>query len=153
MNEETKTPETKTESKPVVKETKTAPAKAAKSSKVAVILIRGLIGIRHDIKETLFMLRLRKKHTCVVLDNNPTTKGMFRKIKDYVTFGEVSDETVKELESVRGKKDVNGNLKPFFELAPPKGGFERKGTKKPFTVGGVLGYRGEKMNDLVRKML
>ena len=44
-------------------------------------------------------------------------------------------------------------LKPFFRLHPPKGGFEKAGIKKPFTVKGALGYRGDKINDLIKKML
>jgi len=48
--------------------------------------------------------------------------------------------------------DVDG-LKKFFKLHPPRGGFERMGIKKPYTVGGVLGYRGDKINLLIKKML
>ena len=49
-------------------------------------------------------------------------------------------------------KDVPG-LKNFFKLCPPKGGFERAGTKKPYSLGGALGYRKDKINDLIQKML
>ncbi len=49
-------------------------------------------------------------------------------------------------------KDLPG-LKLFFKLAPPRGGFGRKGTKQPYSIGGVLGYRKEKINDLIKKML
>ncbi|MBI5391709.1 50S ribosomal protein L30 [Candidatus Woesearchaeota archaeon] len=49
-------------------------------------------------------------------------------------------------------KDVPG-LKPYFRLKPPVHGFERGGVKKPFSIGGVLGYRGAKINDLLRRML
>jgi len=54
-----------------------------------------------------------------------------------------------------GKKrlsDIPG-LKLFFRLKPPAGGFERKGTKKPFSLGGVWGYRKEKINELIKKMI
>ena len=43
-------------------------------------------------------------------------------------------------------------VKPF-RLHPPSGGYERGGIKKHFTVGGALGYRGEKINDLLRRMM
>ncbi|MFH1771048.1 MAG: uL30 family ribosomal protein [archaeon] len=140
-------------------EVKTAPEvkpKAlAKKEKVAVVLIRGLVGITKTIKDTLFMLRLRKKHTCVVLENNAANQGMIRKVKDYVAYGEIDEATTKELISKRGKKNPakEGRTKPFFELHPPRGGFERKGTKKSFKQGGALGYRGKKMNDLIKRML
>jgi len=80
---------------------------------------------------------------------------MLRKIKDYVAYGEISDETLKELISKRAKKqaDKENKTKPFFELPPPKGGFERKGIKISFKDGGALGYRGSKINDLVKRML
>jgi large subunit ribosomal protein L30 len=47
--------------------------------------------------------------------------------------------------------DVRG-LKPVFRLHPARGGFDGK-KKQPFTVGGELGYRGKKINDLVAKMV
>jgi len=48
-------------------------------------------------------------------------------------------------------RDVKG-LKPVFRLNPPRKGFERKGIKKPFKLGGALGYRGEKINALLERM-
>ncbi|HDN83289.1 MAG TPA: 50S ribosomal protein L30 [Candidatus Altiarchaeales archaeon] len=48
-------------------------------------------------------------------------------------------------------KDVG--LKKVFRLKPPSGGYERAGIKKPFSVGGALGYRGEKINDLLLRMI
>ena len=48
-------------------------------------------------------------------------------------------------------KDVPG-LKPFFRLHPPSKGHKRGGIKKPFTVGGALGYRGEEINGLIKQM-
>ncbi|MBU0471431.1 MAG: uL30 family ribosomal protein [Nanoarchaeota archaeon] len=139
----------KTEHKTDLKE------KNLKKEKFVVVLIRGLIGITKTTKDTLFLLRLRKKHTCVVLENNASNKGMLQKVKDYVAYGEINDETLKLLISKRGKKNPNNEdrTKPFFELAPPKGGFERKGIKKSYNVGGALGYRGTKINDLIKRML
>jgi len=49
-------------------------------------------------------------------------------------------------------KDVPG-LKNFFRLNPPRKGFERKGIKVPFAQGGVLGYRMNRINDLLMRML
>ena len=42
-------------------------------------------------------------------------------------------------------------LSPVMRLHPPLKGFE--GIKKPYTLGGSLGYRGEKINDLLTRML
>jgi len=49
-------------------------------------------------------------------------------------------------------KDIP-TLKPVFRLKPPSKGYERKGIKKPVSVGGALGYRGEKINELLEKMV
>ncbi len=49
-------------------------------------------------------------------------------------------------------KDVPG-LKPYFRLNPPSKGFERGGIKKPFSMGGSLGYRKDRINDLIKRMI
>ena len=50
-----------------------------------------------------------------------------------------------------GLRDLPG-LKPFFRLHPPRKGHERSGIKKPYTIGGALGYRGEHINGLIKQM-
>jgi large subunit ribosomal protein L30 len=49
-------------------------------------------------------------------------------------------------------KDIPG-LKQFFRLKPPTGGFDRKGMKKPYSLGGVFGYRGKDINNLLERMI
>ena len=46
-------------------------------------------------------------------------------------------------------RDVSG-LKPLFRLHPPRKGYE--GIKRSFKEGGALGYRGKKINQLIRRM-
>ena len=141
--------------------------------KIAVIRIRGGIGIRHDIKKTLNFLRLYKQNYCVVVPKTQSYLGMINKVKDYVTWGEIDEETFnmlveKRAEEYKGRETdrkgiisykrkfivINGKkIKPFFRLNPPKKGFEKKGIKKPFSVGGALGYRKEKINDLLKRMI
>ena len=48
-------------------------------------------------------------------------------------------------------KDVP-ELKPFFRLHPPRKGHMRNGIKRPYTISGALGYRGEAITALVEKM-
>jgi len=48
--------------------------------------------------------------------------------------------------------DVPG-FKRFFKLCPPVGGFERGGIKKPYSLGGVLGYRKDNINELIKRMI
>ena len=119
-------------------------------SKLAIILIRGRVGIKEDIKTTLDTLGLGKKHACAIVNDDPSTLGRLKKVENFVTYGKVSEETVaalKEKRSPHSKKDY------LFFLAPPKGGFERKGIKVSFKNGGVLGDRGEAINNLIMKMI
>jgi large subunit ribosomal protein L30 len=155
-------------------------------NRIAIVRICGEHGLTKEVKSTLQLLNLHKKNSCSVVKNNPSSVGMIKRIKDYVTWGELDEETFKSLVKKRGKlpgnikltddyiqkelkisiedfskkfiagekelKDIPG-IKPFFRLSPPLGGFERKGVKKPFSTGGVLGYRKEKINILIKKML
>ncbi len=140
--------------------------------KLALIRVRGNVNLRDDVKYTFSLLRLYRKNFCVVVEDNPTFKGMINKVKDYITYGEISDDVYKELVSKRGEeykgkeKDSKGKIeykrfilvdgkkiKPFFRLNPPRGGFERKGIKVSFKAHGALGYREDKINDLLKRMI
>lgn len=44
------------------------------------------------------------------------------------------------------------DMQPLFKLPPPTKGYKGK-TKKSFRAGGEAGYRGEKINDLVKRMV
>lgn len=115
-------------------------------AKIAVIRIRGLVHVKGEIEDTMQMLNLRKKFNCTVVDDTPSNKGMINKARSFITWGEVNDEMLKLFESKKkGKK--------FIALHPPKGGFERKGIKLPFAIGGALGNRKEKINELLKRML
>ncbi len=118
---------------------------------IAIVRIAGEIGLSKRVDDTLFRLRLRKKYTCVVLKEvTPEQQGMIKKVRDFVAYGEIDEATYKELVAKRGKK-VEGELKPFFRLHPPRKGID---SKKHFGVAkGVLGNNKEAINDLIRRML
>ena len=156
------------------------------NKRIAVIRIHGKTGLKKGIRDTLNMLRLYKKNSCIVITNTKEFSGMINKVKEYVTWGDIDEKTFKLLLEKRGRivgkkplredylkekiklsldeftkqvmefkrelKDLPG-LKQFFKLSPPKGGFERGGVKKHFALGGVLGYRKDKINDLIKKMV
>ena len=126
----------------------------------AVVRIRGSQMLRHDIKETLEMLRLHKKNHCIVLPETPVYKGMVEKVKDFVTWGEIDEATLKRLiekrseEKGTGSKEGEKSTKGIvFRLSPPLHGFEQRGTRMPFSQRGALGYRGKKINELLDKMI
>ncbi len=119
-------------------------------AKLAAVLIRGRMGARTTTKHALDTLLLKKKHVCVVLEDTKENRGMLRRVKDFVTYGPVLDETVEEMKKQR-KPSKEGVL-TTFNLAPPKGGFERKGIKKTVNEGGALGARKE-IDSLLKRML
>lgn len=154
--------------------------------RIAVIRIRGIIGVKKKAVYTMKLLYLYKVNNCIIIDNTKNYTGMLKRIKDYVTWGEIDEPTFKQLLEKRGRlpgnkklqldyleqkvnqdfesfsknfiaykkelKDIPG-LKLFFRLSPPKKGFDRKGIKQPFSLGGALGYRKEKINELIQRMI
>jgi len=139
---------------------------------ICAIRVRGQTGIRKDVKDTLNMLRLYRSNYCVVLESKPEIIGMLKKCKDYITWGEIDNETYNAVVSKRGEEykgrvtDSKNKItyrkfiviedkryKPYFRLSPPKKGFGRKGVKGTFKQHGALGYRGDKIKDLVVRML
>jgi len=117
--------------------------------KIAVIRIRGQIGLKKEIVETLKRLRLRRKYVCVIIEPTKENMGMVKKLRSFVAYGEINEETHKELIKERGKKDTENKLKPFFRLHPPRGGIK---SKFHFPKG-VLGDNKDKINDLIKRML
>lgn len=85
-------------------ETKKTEKTAKESPKLfAIVRIRGDIGVTEKISTTMTLLRLQKKHRCVLVVANDNYMGMISKVKDYCTFGEVDEATVKELLEKRGR--------------------------------------------------
>ena len=76
---------------------------------IAAIRVRGRTGIRKDIEDTLKMLKLTRINHAVIIEDNPSYKGMLQKAKDYITWGEVDADSVTSLISKRGK--LPGNVK------------------------------------------
>ncbi len=112
---------------------------------IAAIRIRGQVGLRKEVKETLHRLRIRRKYSCIVIEKpNESQLGMIKSVRDFVAFGEINEETYKKLVEKRA-----GKIKNFFRLHPP-----RKGIKsKLHFPKGVLGDNKEKINDLILRML
>ncbi len=146
--------------------------KQKKSSRIAVIRLRGNLHISGPLDQTFKMLNLHNKNWCVILENNASNLGMIKKVKDYVTWGEISDEVYDELfekkgEFYLGRTEDSKSLikynkyvtykgkkyKKYFRLNPPKKGYGKQGVKVSFSKGGALGNRKEKINDLLKRMM
>ncbi len=148
-----------------------------------VIRVRGSTGVIADIKDTLDLLNLTRISHAVLVEENPSMKGMLQKAKDYLTWGEIDAETLTDIIEKRGKlvggdkvteeylkentdfssfeelanalinaeikaKDIN--MKPVFRLHPPRKGYES--IRLTYNEGGTLGYRGEEIIDLAKRM-
>jgi large subunit ribosomal protein L30 len=141
------------EVKEISKESK--PVTPKSSAKYAVIRVRGLVRLNGKINDTMKMMHLHRKNYCSLIDKK--NLGMIKKTKDYVTYGEIDKETeallIKEKQEKGMDKEGKEVIKPFFRLCPPRKGFGRKGIKIAFSKSGALGYRGAKINDLIKRML
>ena len=115
-------------------------------NKYAVILVRGLIGANKEIRDTLIMLNIKARNGCAIVNANNSMLGMMNKIRNYATYGEVNEETLKLLKEKKGDSKI-------YRLNSPRKGYGRKGVKDDFAKGGALGYRGDKINDLIKRML
>ena len=141
---------------------------------LAAVRIRSTVKKRSEIIATLKLLRLNRNMHCVLLPETPQIKGMLQKAKDFITFGPISDEMLsllikkrarkkgnkrlseKEAEEIiskikSGEKIKNLAIKPVFRLTPPSGGF-KKSIRLPYPRG-EAGNRGEKINELLKRMI
>lgn len=139
----------------------------------AVVMIKGTAKMNMDAKTTLKNLRLTRANHCVVLDENPTYKGMLHKAREFITWGELDNDVLEQIVLKRGRlpgdKRIDGkvakeivhrvekektfknvSIKPVFRLTPPSKGM--KSTKKHFPKG-ELGYRGRAINKLIKRMI
>lgn len=95
-------------------------------------------------KETISILLKKRGRT---VGDKPLTDDYARKI-GYSSLDDLADAiynlkvTLKDLPRV----------KPVFRLHPPRKGFKRS-IKKSYRAGGEAGYRGEDINDLIRRMV
>jgi large subunit ribosomal protein L30 len=138
-----------------------------------------------DVKETLGLLRLTRNCHIALVDNRASFLGMLKKVRSFVTWGEITKDTLLLLLKERGRLAGNKKLsdeyaqrigyqnldalaeaiytqqvefqrlpdiKPVFRVHPPKKGYKGK-IKKSYTSGGVTGYRGEAVNELIEKMV
>jgi len=67
-------------------------------------------------------------------------------------YGSIKEFTAAAMKSEAKISDIP-ELKHMFRLNPPTGGHERKGIKKPYALGGALGYRGKEINELIGRMI
>jgi len=139
-----------------------------------IIRIIGLVKMKNEFEESLKRLRLKTKFSCVVVKENVQTLGMLEAIKNFVAFGPIDEKMLAKMIEARGKKIGNVKAKfsaaeslkiakefaagksfeelgmvPWFGLHPARGGIK----SKLHYPRGVIGNHGDKINDLIERML
>ena len=75
---------------------------ADKTPCLAVLRLRGSVGIDKEREYVFKLLRLSRKNHAVLVENTPSNLGSIRKIKDYATWGEINIDTISLLLEKRG---------------------------------------------------
>lgn len=68
-----------------------------------VYRVRGTVSVRDTIKDTMRVLNLQYSHRATLLPNTKQSQGFLNKVKDFITFGSPSKETVKLLLEKRAR--------------------------------------------------
>lgn len=79
---------------------------------ICIIRIRGKVKLDRDVKETFDRMRLGRKYSCIVIHPNKEQKGMIKKLRNLVSFGEINRETFEKLLERRGQKTDKKKLEP-----------------------------------------
>ncbi len=116
----------------------------------------GLDGMLQRVKDWVTWGEINRETLIELLRKRGRAPGNKRLTEEYLksvlgveSFEELVDKMFKREVKLHKLED---KIKPIFRLAPPKGGFKRS-TKKPYKDGGELGYRGEAINELIRRMM
>jgi large subunit ribosomal protein L30 len=119
--------------------------------KLFIVRLKGRIGVRKDINATLDTLGLKRRYNALVVESSPVILGMLKKVENFVTYGELSEENYAKLLTLPSsmKKEKNGKL--LLRLPPPRFGLKKK-IKKLYPKG-EAGYRGKEINSLVERFL
>lgn len=143
-------------------------------STLAVVRVRGIRNLDPHTEKVFEHLRLNKPNHCIVVSQTPTTNGMLERVRNYVTYGAISEGVLLNLLMKRGRvsgktlrelkkedevkkiaKDILGGKKtsefvdPVFTLHPPRKGY--KNLKLHFPLGS-LGRR-ESIDELLKRMI
>ncbi len=91
----------------------------------AIVKLRGRVGIKPEIRYTLELLRLHRVNHCVVVEDSEYYRGMIKKVKDYVAWGEISKDMLELLLKRRGRLKGGKRLtEEYLRDNTPFGSFE-----------------------------
>ncbi|MBN2330633.1 MAG: uL30 family ribosomal protein [Candidatus Aenigmarchaeota archaeon] len=139
----------------------------------AIVRIRGPANMNKGIRHALRRLMLKKVHACTIARSSPTIRGMLLHAEDYITWGPIEEPVLVKMLEKRGRSKSgaridakhakalaskiikegmlgSADVRPVFGLASPSGGLRSVRLQYPR---GDLGFRGEKMNELLLRMI
>jgi len=136
----------------------------------AIIRVRGSAETVRPVEDTLKMLNLTRVNHCVVRKRTKSLDGMLAKATGNITWGPVKEDVLEKLVAKKGRlagdkklyakqakeeakrlaAGEEASIKKVFRLHPPSGGY--RAIKRRFPEGD-LGPRGEKINELLMKMI
>ena len=93
--------------------------------RIAVLRVRGDVGLSCHVRQTLKLLRLYKKNYCCIFPSSPCMLGMVQRVKDFVTFGELDKDTFLKLMKMRGRLAGNKPVTDEYLKANAKTDFQK----------------------------
>ena len=72
------------------------------SACLAVVRLRGSVGMNRELRHVFRLIHLNRKNHATLVENTPERMGMILKVKDYITWGEVTPDTISMLLRRRG---------------------------------------------------
>ncbi len=113
------------------------------------VRVRGQPDVNDTVRETLDNLGLERKNQAAVLPEREELKGMLKKCKDFITFGNIGKDAAEELAEEKNEEFDPESI-TVLNFRPPKKGY--KDTRTHYRQGGSLGERGEDIENLLKRM-
>lgn len=95
---------------------------STESKCVIAVRIAGRVGLRKTVADTLMLLHLTRANHATILSSSASQLGMLQKVKDYVTWGEGSPETIGLL--LRSRGEFVGRIKLTEEELTDRSNFK-----------------------------
>jgi large subunit ribosomal protein L30 len=115
---------------------------------------QGYIGMLRKAQHLIAWGEISKENIAFLLEergrlvgNKNLTDEYAQKI-GYKSLDDIAEALYKGEIEYKSLQDI----KPVFRLHPPSKGYKGR-VKKSYPVGGVTGYRGEAINDLIKRMV
>ncbi|OYT25809.1 MAG: 50S ribosomal protein L30, partial [Candidatus Altiarchaeales archaeon ex4484_96] len=111
-------------------------------------------GMLNKVKDYVTWGEIDKEILVDMLKKRGRLAGNRRIDDDYMkktphkSIDKLADDLIKSKTTIKSTE-----IKPVFRLRPPVKGYERGGIKKPYTLGGALGYRKKQINNLLERMI